>query len=364
MKKFLTICLLLSALSLKAQEDFKKGYIVQMNNDTVYGTIDYQGDSYNSKVCRFKTNNHNKITEYLPTELQAYRFIDSGKLFVSKDVKTQDGVKYYFLEYLIKGKLNVYYFRNEMGDHYLVKKDTLRLIELPPFEKRVELDGQEYVRQDHSSKSIMEVLTNDCPEMASKVEKIYLDQKPLISFASEYHKRLCGDNGCIIYAKKPFPVTFFVEPFISNVIYNNKVSTLTSSNPQYGVIIHNWMPRTSEKLFFKTGLMANNVTIQNGSKKESGTIYRVPLMFEYQYPKGKLRPTFGAGWNLVFTSEDNGDMYISTPIDFGLNYSINDRLQISATFNTELSNTTDLINPEAKFQLISNCLSLGLRIKL
>ena len=115
--------------SVQAQRDYRKGYIITNRQDTIYGWIDYRGDIRNSKVCSFKKTENDQATEYSPSDILAYRFIDS-KFYVSKNVGTADAPNQVFLEYLVNGLANLYYFRDEnSNDHYYIENDG-RFIEL------------------------------------------------------------------------------------------------------------------------------------------------------------------------------------------------------------------------------------------
>ena len=61
---------------MSAQTDFKSGYIIDLKGDTIFGQIDYRGDVLMSKVCKFK-DDQDKITEFAPNEIAAFRFTDS-----------------------------------------------------------------------------------------------------------------------------------------------------------------------------------------------------------------------------------------------------------------------------------------------
>ena len=115
-------------IEVNAQSDFKSGYVILNNSDTLFGKIDSRGDRTMSKTCRFKPTNSDLITEYSPRELNEYQFI-GGKRYVSRTLESGIPV---FLEYLIKGKLNVYYYVDGEGkDHYLIDKEGFPLKVIP-----------------------------------------------------------------------------------------------------------------------------------------------------------------------------------------------------------------------------------------
>jgi hypothetical protein len=103
-----------------AQSDFRPGYIVNNNGDTLTGLIDYKGNQANARKCIFKLSNDASEEKFTPDDIKAYRFIDS-KYYVSKKVMTEDSTEtQLFLEYLIDGIVDIYYYLSPSGDNYYV----------------------------------------------------------------------------------------------------------------------------------------------------------------------------------------------------------------------------------------------------
>lgn len=102
-----------------------RGYVITNPGDTLFGEIDYRGDLLMGKLCRFKDNNGEE-QEFLPAGIQGYRFIDS-KYYISLEVNGRN----VFLEYLINGKVSIYYLRDDAGDHYYIDKEGEVMKEIP-----------------------------------------------------------------------------------------------------------------------------------------------------------------------------------------------------------------------------------------
>ncbi len=136
-KSLVLFGLIISTGVLHAQRDFRPGYIIKNSGDTLYGKIDYRNDLLMSSVCTFKAND-NTINEFLPKDILAYRLIDS-KYYISREVNG----KSVFLEYLIKGKVNIYYLRDDTGDHYFLDKEGVKLTEIPYEEGIKYIDNKE-----------------------------------------------------------------------------------------------------------------------------------------------------------------------------------------------------------------------------
>ena len=104
---------------LKAQTDFREGFIIDLKNDTLIGEINYRGDILMGEVCLFKSNKDGTITKFEPKDILGYRYKDD-RYFITKQIEN----KPVFLEFLIKGKINVFYLRNKGGDHYFIEKEV------------------------------------------------------------------------------------------------------------------------------------------------------------------------------------------------------------------------------------------------
>ena len=86
MKRLFTFLLLVVSIALsQAQNNFKNGYIITNNNDTIWGEIDFRVDELNAQRCKFRQDKNSETKIFLPGEIQAYRFSKEGKYYVSKN---------------------------------------------------------------------------------------------------------------------------------------------------------------------------------------------------------------------------------------------------------------------------------------
>ncbi len=189
MKSLLIIGLLILTELLNAQIDFRPGYIIKNTSDTLYGEIDYRGELLMSSICRFRDTD-NTINEYSPSELTAYRIIDS-KYYVSKEINH----KKVFLEFLIKGKVSIYYMRDDNGDHYYLDKEDEKLIEIP-YEAGTKFVGyKEVFYESKKHIGLLNYYMKDAPEFHSRIQSM---KKPkhqnLIKLAEDYHNVVCEDE--------------------------------------------------------------------------------------------------------------------------------------------------------------------------
>lgn len=66
-----------------AQSDFRTGIVIDLNSDTIQGSIDYRGDLIMSSECRFRSASGETFL-YEPGEILAYQFLEEGKFYQSK----------------------------------------------------------------------------------------------------------------------------------------------------------------------------------------------------------------------------------------------------------------------------------------
>ncbi len=285
-----TFCLIIflgfSLLSY-AQKDLRKGYIITNSGDTLSGMINFQGDIKNSKECVFYPEKDKK-EEFHPFDIYGYRF-EGGKYYVSKF--TEEDEKQIFAEYLVRGQKDLFYYRDNIGNHYLLSKNDSVLIEIPYEEKVVTIDGKTYLQESKEHIGFLKSYFSDCPSVYREIEIMKKpDKNNMISITKKYHDEICGENSCIVYKKNKIPVKFAVEPRLEMTHFKGETGFFN----QYGGLIYLWLPESNENLYFKTGFLY--------SKYENDiSLYKVPLRFEYVFPYKVFRPKFDLGLNTYFS---------------------------------------------------------------
>lgn len=307
--------------ALSAQTEFRPGYVVKSEGDTLFGLISYRDYIRMGKVCVFKKDKKSKKNTFYPADILAYRFID-GKYFVTKTVNDEK----VFLEYLINGKLSMYHYRDTKTDHFYFEKDSVPLTELPyeDIYKRDSL-GTLNARKNNRYIGLLNYYLNDASGIQTQIEKIKrLERKNLISLAEYYHNAVCDGEKCIVYEKKlsAFKLNFevsggvfsdtkkYLDPaqYNTGFNYNNigfsfKGYSITSPCSAGEVIAHICMPGISENVYFRTGIAyyrLNGIDNYYLNKFESSTIF-FPFQLEYVYRIGIIEPKIALGID-YFTS--------------------------------------------------------------
>jgi hypothetical protein len=224
---------------------------------------------------------------YLPDELIGYRF-NQGRYYVAKYVKSNQGAKKLFVEYLVKGVKSLYFYGNNEGTHYLVDAGKDTLVEIPDKKDYVNVDGTNYVRESKSYIGYLKSYFNNCPQLFEEIDRTTgLSPSGLVKLTRKYHDLTCGDSSCVVFYKPKSPVRFMVEPQIGTVKYSgdNKYEL------QSGILLYLWSPRSSERWYFKTGF------IYTSAFEGESQIIKVPIQFEYLFPDKLIRPKIDFGCN-------------------------------------------------------------------
>ncbi len=345
--------LFLVSAYLNAQTDFRPGYVLKNNKDTLYGDIDYRGDLIMRKNCRFR-DAEDKIYEYSPNDIIGYRFTNS-KFYVTREVNG----KKIFLEYLVKGKISFFYMKDNEGEHYYIEKEDAKLTELPYEE------GIKYVNDKpfyYTSKKHIWILDNymqDAPELKPEIQSIEKpERKYLIQLAEDYHNSVCSDDNCIVFEKKLPIFQVSIEPFIGLV----NVIGYKNFNYEIGGHLYLRSPKINEKLYFKTGISF----FQLYDEGEKYNFFKFPIQVQYLFYTHSLQPFIGGGINFLNNRYDHYNHIGHTlNLNIGMNYKIMNINSLFWQFSTDFTPLSiALLNSDETFDILSYSFCVGWRFEL
>ena len=119
---FLGLSLL--SITLPAQ-DYRKGYVIKSNGDSISGYVQYTGRKNNSR-CDFKSSKRSGRTSFNPSELIAYGFAD-GRRYVSVTLPVSTQKELVFARILANGPLKLYSYSKT----FYIKKDSVVRLPVP-----------------------------------------------------------------------------------------------------------------------------------------------------------------------------------------------------------------------------------------
>lgn len=304
---WLNTFLLLAVPLLYAQSNYRPGFIITLQKDTIYGEIDYRTDKMNAKRCVFRAqNNETELVTYHPFEIQGYRFTDDGKYYVSKNIELQYGIpKPVFLEYLLQGMKSLYYYETEddIPIYFVEDDNTLVKIDAPKLSKQT--IGLQFKDQTDRYIPLLHYAFKDCPGLAPKIDKARFNRKEMMKITKEYHYAMCTSNeDCIEFEAKEDKrsIQLDVTPYVGIIQYKvpsgSSIGLYSSPDLSYlaGVTFaisnKRWISSLSGCFDISISRIASSAksSDENYVYKHSGTMLSGKVGIRYTYPKGMVRP--------------------------------------------------------------------------
>ncbi len=316
-KRIVTVCALFYPCILLSwgQKDFRPGFIIGNVNDTIFGEINLGTNSQNATVCEFRSVNGSEIVKYSPADIKGYR-INNEKYYVAKTVQIDSTEQTLFLEFLVEGIVNIYYYNGFGKVTYFIEKDG-EITALTNDESIVSKDGIKFSVNTHKYKGVLIYIFRDSPDIVRKIEHTSFDMKPLINVTKEYHNSVCDDYQCIDYTKSTKP-NMYLEPSIGLNISRLNIKSSDdhtfSVNPGFALQIRFIPLKTFHRINFITGMQFmhqvfdGNLTtgiydeyaVHTYNIKINIKNMVVPVTFEYALLAGKLQPYLSISYQNVF----------------------------------------------------------------
>lgn len=316
---------LLFATLVCAQSNYRPGYIITLQNDTVYGEIDYRTDKMNAARCVFRsTGDGGEAITYHPSELRGYRFTDDGRYYVSKSVFLQEEAQPFFLEYLLKGIKSLYYL--ETGDELPVYfiEDGGKLVKVDAPQLSNQAVNFQFKGQKDRYIPVLHYVFRDCPQLSSRIDNLRFSRTDIVKLARDYHYAMCTSNeDCIEFEAKEANHSIQLH----FTFYGGIIQYTVPSAPSYlsrksdmsylvgvGMTIGSkrWMSSLSgcvDLSLSRLVITENQESMHEGMErsliKNTGTMLSGKLGIRYTYPKGMVRPfaEFGADISTLISGQ-------------------------------------------------------------
>ncbi|WPP48422.1 outer membrane beta-barrel protein [Catalinimonas niigatensis] len=245
----LLFAILFSSSATLAQQSFREGYIVTLQNDTIVGHIIYKDNPANYKSCKFRRKE--ETVTYYPEDIQGFGF-EKDKFFTSSIEK---GL---FIQVLVTGELSLYRYKSV----YYLKKNDKEVYRLEAKNVKEVVDGIAITRTNNKWRSTVSYLIGDCiPNPSLVLKKVPLKEKSLTQIVARYNE--CKNTEYTLF-KEQKPWTVFklgitaglTRSGINISIRNNSFSYLDkkyhSVAPTIGLVTTFSFPRASERLAFQS----------------------------------------------------------------------------------------------------------------
>jgi len=317
------------------QSNFRPGFIIDTNNQTIQGEIKDGGDVGNSSICLFRSDETSDIREYLPGSIYGYGFTDS-KYYISKHINLDDADQLVFLECLVKGSASLYYFRNKKSELYFIEKEGGQLLALTNDAKEVMVNGSKTKVYTRKYIGLLKAIFSDCFDIQSSIDNVKLTHKSLKSITCEYNECAGKGSACMIYDNSS-RFRLRVGPLIG--FSSNQLSLKgqgqyaafdfsTSNDPVFGILLDLSFSRLGDKLSFQLGTEFGNNDFNAYYEEDDpidpfttnyydvymeGLSMKLFTGAKYNFTSGRVKPNLGGGlmFNKYLQSEFWYDLEIN-----------------------------------------------------
>lgn len=380
------------------------GYIITNNNDTIRGRVELKSGENNSTVCYFRENKKGaEDQKYLPGEIYGFRFNNDGHFFVSKEIKIDKKPMLVFAEFLVDGKMNLYYYKYKSLDYYFFENENGEMLDIS--KKPSFFDGQ-VLKTDSAYVNKLNYAFREFPKLSEDIRSgkktINFERVDFVALVKDYHDLKCAPGEeCLVFAynyKKSYPI-LKITPYvgIQYLEYEwDRINETTSKSiyPAVGVQARLCFPRVSEELFLLVDGSLSGIKAKNELMKDKTTYTHIEYSalltqwkvgVEYKYTRSQWQPFVQGGFASSFLlgkSTNNFDIYIEndeikskqvTSSDVfnpqtsfigwfagaGLSYQLANKQQVSVQFSYEQTKADNELEVVAKDKLSAFQLKVG-----
>lgn len=300
-----------------SQRNYQEGYVITLQNDTLRGWVDFRSDKQNSAICTFKSVPTGQEQEYYPKDIYGYRYLNDGKFYVSREIEINGTKKTVFLEFLLEGIENLYYYKEGDVKYYILEniKGELLYTSQEPEKKIFTNNGDRYMK-DLKYIGVLKYYFKDHPEIQKEVDQTQYNHESMIKLVKTYHDLVCSsDQVCTVFESKSIHDKYKTKISVyigynhfsgyklnsdHGIFFENKMN---KNYPVIGVQTSFYLPRISQ--LFSLDLDASFSTLKGediGGDKTysiSSLVGFLKVGPGYTSYKGRVRPIVQTGFTVL-----------------------------------------------------------------
>ena len=346
---FLVVVIITLSIRVKAQLNYRKGYIITNTNDTLYGKINNGSNAANARICLFKEQNKHSVIKFHPAEIKAYRFND-GKYYATKQIFKQGIPVFVFLDVLIEGKVNLYhYWGSRSSAFYIERNDNLVclsnediIVQPTTIDSDTHIPDSKFVIKSRAYRDSLKSVFRDSKIVKNQIPGIDYDLNSIQNITKSYINEVCKGENCIHYErnsksdKSTFGALYGIRmnqiSFLPSTDGLNSIedkstmkSNLLTSFP-FGLFYNIPLTRISERFSFQIEVNYQHMDYyQEFTNSYFGpqieiisNTFGIPLLLKYEFLSAKLSPSVAIGKETGFVL--NSKVLLSNPKDMFLNH--------------------------------------------
>ena len=226
MKKIFFFLLLgtMMSLQMRAQVNPKPGFIITNQGDTIRGNIDFRTNERLSRQCEFWTNGSNKGNTYKPGDIEAFRFDEGGKYFVTRRLNVTGEPELYFAEFMVQGMMNLYCVASDSKEYFFFEREDGEMAQLTNrLAVRDAQEEKESLQEKREQYGKVKTLLKDSWKAVEDMNQKDLTRRKLVDIVRLYHNDVCTDGStCMVYEykEKTDKPTLHIKAFTSFAYYS------------------------------------------------------------------------------------------------------------------------------------------------
>jgi hypothetical protein len=283
-----------------AQHDFRDGFYITLDNDSVPGKVAYRSSKKASEVCVFKSAD-GKRQRFNPSQIKGFGFVE-GKRYTARTMQPE-GPR--FVEHIVSGRMHL------LRHHriYYLETDSLTLLQKEQIIERTYSDGRKFRGTINPYKNTLDKALAECKLSGNDVD---YNEKELSRIVSAYNR--CKGSPYVSYYSKKAGTKFTFQVF-----GGTDFSTLTidgypdafkqSVSLAFGAGVDISFPRFSDRTFFSIEGVFTNKTYQGylesydaGSSTTTradvvikGSFAKIPVSVRYNFSHDSFTPYLKIG---------------------------------------------------------------------
>jgi hypothetical protein len=286
-----SFCCLAAYCTTYAQGDFRKGYYITHQHDSISVLVDYRSGRASTKKLTYKENTTSKKKHFYPTEVLAYGFID-GKRFVSKSIGDPTKGQKVFMEHIVAGRMSLYRYTSS----YYVEKDSLYHLRQSISRTTIVKDKKTIITNKPYI-GILNHLLFDCQLNAN--ETAY-DERRLTNIILNYNR--CKNIKPTLYKAKIPKTAIHWQIFSGTDITQLKIEGLPSNtfsksiSPVFGASLDLSAPRIFDRVFLNFDVLYTDKLFQGYQEVTSAQDESI-TRYDYFINADFLRFSLGGRYN-------------------------------------------------------------------
>jgi len=269
------LCLPLFCSNIYGQTDFQPGYIIDNQGDTIRGLLKEQFAEVGYNVYFKKTETDDVEVKGI-NDIKKY-YLGFGHLYETHELEHEGKPAILFLKSLVIGDVSLYSFTNDrLQVYYYVKTDELGFRELKYGKEIINSEtSNSYVKTHNQYVGILKLVTQTCPDLAPRIDKLKFNERGVIDILKDYHYCVNRDFVEMTSTEKSkgkFGFNILAGP--------NYVITTEEGFPDYegkigldvGASINYILPNSRGRYSTEIGYLSSNYTLRQLSTDETGRV--------------------------------------------------------------------------------------------